>query len=266
MIVAYLLLATTVAGVGSVLLASAVSLWGRFGRSSEEKLLSFAAGCLLATAFLHVLPAALESRVAPRPVFGILLAGLVFFFLIDKLELWQRGTAPDHPDDPSPLKEFVPKREAGNAPGAGAWALLAGDSLHAMGDGILLAAAFAADTGVGLVTALAVLAHEVPRHAGELVVLSATSRSRTAALVKLCVAGALTPAGAMAGWWLLEATTEYVPYLLVLASSSLIYVALADLVPQLQSRLSPAATLAQVLRLCAGVAVVAAAASLLHRH
>ena len=192
MIVAYLLLATTVAGVGSVLLASAVSLWGRFGRSSEEKLLSFAAGCLLATAFLHVLPAALESRVAPRPVFGILLAGLVFFFLIDKLELWQRGTAPDHPDDPSPLKEFVPKREAGNAPGAGAWALLAGDSLHAMGDGILLAAAFAADTGVGLVTALAVLAHEVPRHAGELVVLSATSRSRTAALVKLCVAGALT--------------------------------------------------------------------------
>lgn len=68
------------------------------------------------------------------------------------------------------------------------------------------------------------------------------------------------------GWWLLETATGYVPYLLVLASSSLIYVALADLVPRLQPRLSSAGTLAQVLRLCAGVAVVAAAGALPHRH
>lgn len=266
MIFAYLVLAAVMAGAGSVLLASAVSLRSRFGRSSEEKLLSFAAGCLLGTAFLHVLPEALESRLAPRQLFGILLAGIVFFFLVDKAELWQRRLAPDHRDHAHCLKHSLPKREAVNARRPGAWALLGGDSVHALGDGILLAAAFAADAGVGLVTALAVLAHEVPRHAGELVVLRASSRSPRAAVVKLCVAGALTPAGAGVGWWLLETATGYVPYLLVLASSGLIYVALADLVPQLQTRLSPAATIAQVLRLCAGIAMVAAAGSLLHGH
>lgn len=182
MIFAYLILAPTVAGLGSVLLASAVSLWGRFGCSSEQKLLSFAAGCLLGTAFLHVLPEALESQHAPRQLLGILLAGLVFFFLIDKAELWQGRVAPSHPN-PHRFKNSL--SEQGNAGKPGAWALLAGDSVHAMGDGILLAAAFAADAGVGLVTALAVLAHEIPRHAGELVVLQAGSRSPRAALVKL---------------------------------------------------------------------------------
>lgn len=261
---AFLVVAALVAGIGSVLLASAVLLWRPFGRSSEEKLLSFAAGCLLGTAFLHVLPEALESRLASRQLFGILLTGLVFFFLVDKAELWQRRVAPPHAGHAHRRKvSFSEQRNAGNP---GAWALLAGDGVHALGDGILLAAAFAADAGIGLVTALAVLAHEVPRHAGELAVLRAGSRSPRAALVKLCVAGALTPVGGVVGWWLLESATGYLPYLLVLASSSLIYVALADLVPQLQTRLSPAGTLAQVLRLCAGVAVVAAAGALLHRH
>lgn len=262
----HLLVASTVAGVGSVLLASAVLLWGRFSRSSEQRLLSFAAGCLLGTAFLHVLPEALESQSAARPLFGILLAGLVFFFLVDKAELWQRRLAPHHPAHPQRLNDSLLQREQGNARKPGGWALLAGDSVHASGDGILLAAAFAADDRVGLVTALAVLAHEVPRHAGELVVLRAGSRSPRAALVKLCVAGAATPVGGVLGWWLLEAATGYLPYLLVLASSSMMYVALADLVPQLQTRLSPAETLAQVLRLCAGVALVAAAGALLHLH
>lgn len=263
MIFAYLIVATTVAGVGSVLLASAASLWRPFGRSSEEKLLSFAAGCLLGTAFLHVLPEALESQLAPRQLFGILLAGLVFFFLVEKAELWQRRVAPNHPN-PHRAQDYL--SEQGNAGKPGSWALLAGDSVHAIGDGILLAAAFAADAGVGLVTALAVLAHEVPRHAGELVVLRAGSRSPRAALAKLCVAGALTPVGGVLGWWLLETATGYVPYLLVLASSGLIYVALADVLPQLQIRLSPAATVFQVLRLCAGIAVIAATGSLLHGH
>lgn len=266
MILAYIVLAASLAGVGSVLLASAVSVWRGVGRSSEGKLLSFAAGCLLGTAFLHVLPEALESRFAPRQLFGILLAGLVFFFLVDKAELWQRGAAHSNPGHAQRVEGALSTAEAGNARRAGAWALLTGDSVHALGDGILLAAAFAADPGVGLVTALAVLAHEVPRHAGELVVLRASSRSGRAAVVKLCVAGALTPVGGILGWCLLGTATEYVPYFLVLASSSLIYVALADLVPQLQSRLSPAGAFAQVLRLGAGVAVVALAGSLLHRH
>lgn len=266
MTLAYIVVATSLAGVGSVLLASAVSVWSRFGRSSEEKLLSFAAGCLLGTAFLHVLPEALESRFAARELLGTLLAGLVLFFLLDKAEGWQRGAATSNPAQPQLVSGSHSGCEATKAGTSGAWALLAGDSLHALGDGILLATAFAADAGVGLVAALAVLAHEIPRHAGELVVLRASSRGRHRALVKLCLAGALTPLGGILGWWLLGSAAEYVPYFLVLASSSLIYVALADLLPPLQTRLSPAGALAQVLRLCTGVAVVAATGFLLHRH
>lgn len=266
MILAHLVLSAAVAGVGSVLLASAVLTWAGFARSGEEKLLSFAAGGLLGTAFLQVLPEALESPFAPKQLLAILLAGLIFFFLLDKAELWQHGTATHDSNCAERVDGPLSQPGARKGKKTGSWALLAGDSLHALGDGILLAAAFAANTGIGLVTALAVLAHEIPRHAGELVVLRGSSRSGRTALVKLSVAGALTPVGGVMGWWLLESATEYVPAFLVLASSSLIYVALADLMPQLQTRLSPAGTLAQALRLCAGVAVVAAAGSLLHRH
>lgn len=112
---AFLVVAALVAGIGSVLLASAVLLWRPFGRSSEEKLLSFAAGCLLGTAFLHVLPEALESRLASRQLFGILLTGLVFFFLVDKAELWQRRVAPPNAGHAHGRKvSFSEQRNAGN--------------------------------------------------------------------------------------------------------------------------------------------------------
>jgi zinc and cadmium transporter len=144
--------------------------------------------------------------------------------------------------------------------------VLAGDSVHCFGDGVLIASAFAADIRLGLVAALAVLAHEVPHHIGDLAVLRETSGSRRAALVKVSMAGAVTPLGGLVGWWLVGRLHDLLPFLLVVASSSFIYVALADLIPQLQKRLGARETIAQVLWLGVGIVLVSIVSGLAHAH
>jgi zinc and cadmium transporter len=136
--------------------------------------------------------------------------------------------------------------------------VLLGDSVHAFGDGILIAAAFVADPRLGIAAALAVMAHEVPHHVGDLVVLRQTLSNPRAALFKLTLAGGVTAIGGLVGYLLVGALHEYLPFFLVVAASSFIYVALADLIPQLQKRLSPKETAAQVAWLFAGITIVAA--------
>lgn len=144
--------------------------------------------------------------------------------------------------------------------------MLAGDSVHCFGDGILIASAFIADMRLGLIAALAVLAHEVPHHMGDLVVLRAGSDSRRAALVKVSLAGAVTMLGGLVGYALVVPVHDLLPYFLVVASSSFIYVALADLIPQLQTRLSARQTAAQIAWLLGGMALVSGVSSLVHVH
>ena len=270
-----LLLATLAAGIGSVWLAAGLLRLGWLpgnrgpeGAQRTQHLLSLAAGALLATAFMHLLPEALESPDGPKPLFATLLVGVVFFFLLDKAELWHHGHehhqghahhghAHDH--------DAHDDHDHHAAPRSGGWALLTGDSVHCFGDGVLIASAFVADIRLGLVASLAVLAHEVPHHIGDLVVLR-TSGNRSAALVKVSLAGAVTPLGGFVGWWLVDRLHDYLPYFLVVASSSFIYVALADLVPQLQKRLGARETIAQVAWLLAGIALVTVTSSLAHVH
>jgi zinc and cadmium transporter len=287
-----ILFATFAAGIGSVWLAAALMRLGWRDAAGaapsrgigEQHLLSLAAGALLATSFMHLLPEALESGRAAQPLFGTLLVGLVFFFLLDKAELWHHGHEHHHPpagehqrqhlhthaDDAGHGHEHAHARGHPHAHGrllpSGGWAVLTGDSVHCFGDGILIASAFMADARLGLVAALAVLAHEVPHHIGDLAVLRQTSGSRRAALVKVSLAGAVTPLGGLVGWWLVDQLVAYLPYFLVVASSSFIYVALADLIPQLQKRLGARETLAQIAWLLAGIALVAAVSALAHAH
>ena len=143
---------------------------------------------------------------------------------------------------------------------------MTGDSVHCFGDGILIASAFVADMRLGLVAALAVLAHEVPHHIGDLAVLRLSSPNRRIALVKVSLAGAVTMLGGLTGWWLVDRLHDYLPYFLVVASSSFIYVALADLIPQLQKRLSARETAAQVAWLMLGIGLVAVVSRLAHSH
>jgi zinc and cadmium transporter len=138
--------------------------------------------------------------------------------------------------------------------------------VHCFGDGILIASAFMADMRLGVIAALAVLAHEVPHHMGDLMVLRHSSSNRQAALIKVTLAGAVTALGGGVGFWLVEQLRDFLPYFLVVASSSFIYVALADLIPQLQKRLSLRETLAQIAWLGVGIALVTLVSRLAHAH
>jgi zinc and cadmium transporter len=250
-----ILIGTLVAGMGSVWLAAllAYALLSRF----TQHLLSLAAGALLATAFTRLLPEAFElslsAGVSAQALFGALLLGLVFFFLLDKAELWhhghEHGQGHDHAHDHD---------AHAHTHYTGGWAVLLGDSVHAFGDGILIAAAFVADARLGVAAALAVMAHEVPHHVGDLVVLRQTLANPRKAVFKLSLAGGVTAVGGVLGYLLVGALHEYLPFFLVVAASSFIYVALADLIPQLQKRLSPRETAAQVAWLFAGIALVVA--------
>jgi zinc and cadmium transporter len=253
-----ILLGTLAAGIGSVWLAAALS-FGVLARYTQH-MLSLAAGALMGTAFLHLLLEAFESQLGAHQLFLTLLVGLVFFFLLDKAELWHHGhehhhdEGHDHDHDHGHAHMLAP----------GSWAVLTGDSLHCFGDGILIASAFMADMRLGAIAAIAVLAHEVPHHMGDLMVLRHSSSNRQVALLKVSLAGAVTALGGLVGFWLVEQLHDYLPYFLVVASSSFVYVALADLIPQLQKRLALRETLAQIAWLLAGIGLVTVVSSLAH--
>jgi len=272
-----ILVGTLAAGIGSVWLAA----WLSFGIVSRytQHMLSLAAGALLATAFLHLLPEAFDAGVEPHNLFMTLLFGLLFFFLLDKAELWHHGHEHHHGDAHhghdhheahahdhahSQATATPHDSDARAKPHAGGWAILAGDSVHCFGDGVLIASAFMVDLKLGVVAALAVLAHEVPHHMGDLVVLRQGSQSRQTAVLKVSLAGAITALGGLAGYALLDQLHGVLPYMLAIASSSFIYVALADLIPQLQKRLSSRETAAQIVWLLCGIVLVSGVSVLAH--
>jgi len=270
-----ILLGTVAAGVGSVWVAAMLGL-GVLSRYTSH-MLSLAAGALLATAFMHLLPEAFESAAGAHDLFAVFLGGVVFFFLLDKVELYHHGHEHahghdghhHHGDGGSALQQTTPQgattwpKDTKPTMGGG-WSVLAGDSVHAFGDGILIASAFMADWKLGLVTSLAVLAHEVPHHMGDLVVLRHAVGNQRAAVVKVSLAGTVTALGGLVGFTLVRELDEYLPFFLVVASSSFVYVALADLIPQLQKRLNLRDTVAQLAWLLAGVALVTTVSGLAH--
>jgi zinc and cadmium transporter len=272
----WILLATLCAGVGSVLLAALLSRW--LMAQFQAHMLSLAAGALLATALLHLMPEALNTDKSAHQLFALLLAGLVFFFLLDKAELWHHGhehghgqgrahhAHHDHHDhehshDHGHAHDHDHDHDHGKS---GGWSVLLADSLHCFGDGILIAGAFVADPRLGVAATLAVLAHEVPHHIGDLAVLMQSSRNSAQAVAKVSAAGGVTVLGGIVGYLFASTLADHLPYLLVIGSSSFIYVALADLIPQLQKRLSARETAAQIAWLALGIAMVAAATSLSH--
>jgi zinc and cadmium transporter len=267
MLLTAILIGTLLAGIGSVWLAALLS-FGVLSRYTQH-MLSMAAGALLATAFMHLLPEAFESQAGAQDLFMTLLAGLVFFFLLDKAELWHHGHEHHHHQH-DPHDEHNQGHEHGRShsqpPFAGTWAVLTGDSVHCFGDGVLIASAFVADLRLGAIAALAVLAHEVPHHMGDLMVLRQSSSNRQAALLKVSLAGAVTALGGLLGYWLVDQLHDYLPYFLVVASSSFAYVALADLIPQLQKQLSARQTVAQIIWLFTGMGLVTLVSGLAHGH
>jgi zinc and cadmium transporter len=259
MLLTYIVVATLLGGLLSVAIAAAltVQVLGRLVRS----LVSLSAGVLLGHALLNVLPEAFESHaVEPHALFVTLLAGLLGFFLLEKAALYRHG---HHHEGDDPHHHHHSGFDAEQA-GSGGFSVLLGDSIHNFCDGVIIAAAFLADVQLGIVTALAVIAHEIPQEVGDYIVLLNAGLSRARALAYNAISGLAAVAGGVLGYFVVGPWEALFPYLLVVAASSFIYVAVADLLPQLQRRLPLRATLAQIGLIAAGLLLVVLAGGLMH--
>jgi zinc and cadmium transporter len=254
----YIVLATLLGGLLSVVVAASltVAMLGRVVKS----LVSLSTGVLLGTALLQVLPEAFESKAAPQSLFMTLLIGLLFFFLLEKAELYRHGH--HHEGDGHHHHHHFDEEQAGR----GGWSVLLGDSIHNFCDGVLIAAAFLTDARLGTATAVAIIAHEIPQEVGDYIVLLNAGLSRARALAYNALSGLAAVAGGVVGFFVVGPWEALFPYMLVVASSSFIYVSVADLIPQLQRRLPLKDTLHQLLWLAVGLAVVIVATSFLHGH
>ena len=254
----YIVLATLAGGLLSVLIAAAlnVTVLARLVRN----LVSLSTGILLGTALLQVLPEAFEGGAEPQALFATLLGGLLFFFLLEKAELYRHG---HHHEGDDPHHHHQHGFDAQQA-GRGGWSVLLGDSIHNFFDGLIIAAAFLTDVKLGVVTSLAVMAHEIPQEVGNFAVLLHAGMGRARAFA-LNVATSLTAVvGGVVGYFFLREAMGLLPYALAIAASSLLYVAVADLIPGLHRQSDTRASLMQVMLIGLGILVVSFAES--HAH
>ncbi|HEX8602065.1 MAG TPA: ZIP family metal transporter [Pseudoduganella sp.] len=215
-----------------------------------ERMVSLSVGIMLSTSLLHALPEAFESGADPRTLFATLLAGLLTFFMLEKLAILRHSH--HHEGDGHHHAHGHDKHEAGRA----GWMILVGDGMHNFTDGILIAAAFLADPNLGIVAAVAIIAHEIPQEIGDFIVLLNAGFSRTRAYVYNLLCSLLAVAGGLLGYYTLDRASNLIPYVLVFASSGFIYIAVSDLMPQMQRRATMKETVPQVLLIALGVAIV----------
>ncbi|HSI59082.1 MAG TPA: ZIP family metal transporter [Ideonella sp.] len=254
----YIVLATLLGGVLSVVIAASLT-FAVLGKLVKH-LVSLSAGVLLATALLHVLPEAFESQADTHRLFATLLGGLLFFFLLEKAELYRH--AHHHEGDGHGHHHHFDSEQAGR----GGLSVLVGDSIHNFCDGIIIAAAFVSSPELGLTTALAITLHEIPQEVGDTIVLINAGFSRRKALLYNAASGLAAVVGGVLGYFVVGSREAAFPYLLVVGASSFIYVAVADLIPQMQRRLPLREMVSQVAWLVAGLGLILAALRLMHGH
>jgi zinc and cadmium transporter len=138
--------------------------------------------------------------------------------------------------------------------------------LHNFADGVLIAAAFLTDVRLGILTALTVVTHEVPQEVGDYIVLVNAGFSKRKALIYNVIAGCGAVLGGVLGYIVLEQAKNILPYLLVFSSASFLYVAVADLIPQMQRRMPARELVSQLFFITLGIAIIYGMTTLLHVH
>ena len=210
-------------------------------------LVSFATGALLGAALLALLPHALEAGGGTHGIGIALVGGIVVFFVLEKLVLW-RHCHVDACEAHGPTEHHRAR--------ASATLILWGDAFHNVLDGVLIAAAFMTDPHLGVVTTIAVFAHEIPQEVGDLAILLPGGMSRRRALVLNVAVSLASVAGAVIAWFLLARALEWLPYALAVAAASFLYVAVADLIPGLHRRVDARTSVKQVALIALGVLVI----------
>jgi len=253
-----ILLATLIAGVVSISAAAVFS----FSLLSKmvERMVSLSVGILLSTSLLHALPEAFESRADTHALFATLLIGLLGFFLLEKFAVLRHSH--HYEGDGHGHAHGHDAHEAGKA----GWMILVGDGLHNFSDGILIAAAFLANPNLGIITGLAIIAHEIPQEIGDFIVLLNAGFSRARAYAYNLICSLMAVFGGLLGYFMLERASGWIPYVLVFASSGFIYIAVSDLMPQMQRRATMRETIPQIVLIAVGVGVVLLLTGQAHRY
>ena len=224
-------------GLGGLLVASGILLINDARRARLIPwLVSYAVGALLGVSMLAILPQALETLPASR-VFGTLLLGILGFFVLEKLVLWRHCHIHDcevHDGSVFPV--------------------LIGDAFHNFVDGAVIAAAVMTSVPLGVSTALAIAAHEIPQEVGDFAILLHAGYSRRRALLLNVTSGLASAGGAVVALVALKQVPVILPYCLAFAAASFLYVAMADLIPGLHRGRTDAHSMRQIVLIAAGVA------------
>ena len=231
-------------------------------------LVSFATGALLGAALLALIPHAVEAAGMENvhEVGIALIAGIALFFVLEKFLLWRHchdDHCAEHPldvghqhDHHAHGQSHAHQHEQARKKASGTLVLV-GDALHNVLDGVLIAAAFLTDVHLGIVTALAIMAHEIPQEVGNFAVLLNSGVSRRRALVLNLLTSLTAVIGGVIGFFALEQALTILPFAVAVAASSLLYVAVADLIPGLHRKIDPRSSITQVLLIGVGIALIA---------
>ncbi len=284
-VLTWITLFSLLGGVLSVSGAALVSL--NISRAGLPVLISYAIGAMLGAVFLEILPEAIEHASSVQDVTGTILIGILLFFALEKLVIW-RHCHGDHcevhaPHDDAhcpenavsdntslvtttkfkPVLKLQPNISAkpqahmhSHDDGRSATMILIGDTFHNFVDGVLIASAFMVDIKVGIVTALAIIAHEIPQEVGDFLILLHSGYSKQKALWFNLGSSLATLLGAVLAYYFLQQATGAIPYILGLAAASLLYVSVADLIPSLHKRTELNATISQLSLIGLGVMTV----------
>jgi zinc and cadmium transporter len=227
-------------------------------------LVSFAIGALLGAAFLEVIPHAFENG-EPHAVALSILGGILVFFLLEKLLLWRHSHEGHDTYDHGGEHEVaqVHRHDHGHDQGRSGALIVVGDTIHNFLDGILIAAAFLQSTQLGIITALAIVAHEIPQEVGDFVILLNSGYSKAKAFVLNLLSSCATLVGGVLGYYSLQVIEGWTPVLLGIVAASMIYVAVADLIPGLHRRPELRATVSQSVLIALGIGSIALVRALL---
>jgi zinc and cadmium transporter len=254
----WIVVANVLSTVASIALAAWLSF--RYLSTLVDRLVCVSAGLLLTVAFTRLLPEALESGIDADRLGWVLLAGILGFFLLEKLALIHHTHHHEGDEHHHDHGHDAEEARRGGIP------ILVGDAFHNFADGVVIAAAFLVDWRAGVLATAAVMAHEIPHEVGDFMILLNAGYSRRRALVFNLVSGSSAVAGGVVGYFVLDTVEGLLPYALLLAASSFIYIALSDLLPEMMRRSRLAQSLPQVGLVLAGVALAALIGAAMHAH
>lgn len=258
---AWILGACLLGAGGSVISAAALALNAR--TAWIPMLVSYAIGAMLGAVFLEILPHAFSETSSIEMMAATVLLGILLFFVLEKLLLWRHC----HGDE---CEVHAPHEEAGghahhghhhghthgHDQGRSGMMIMVGDTFHNFVDGILIAAAFMIDIKLGAVTALAIIAHEIPQEVGDFLILLHSGYSKKQALLFNLLSSFAAVIGGLVAYFALQVVASWIPTILGLAAASMIYVAVADLIPSLHKRTELRDTVQQVLLIALGISSI----------